>query len=414
MIPGGPGDGRHPTSSRAPAIARLGALPSGREVDVSSNVGHQLRWWAGEYRGRGVDAAVRHLPASRRIELMSALERRDGGYETDFGHPGPYRETAVVEEHVVARAALHVVPGTPDHPREDGHHWPDRSVFRLRDCRVDLATGLVFHDGLVLAASGAGWRSARDASLLSGAGARAERVTGSWPEPLTAMGRPHNYCHFFIEAMPRVLHVRRVAPDAVPVFAGPLPAYVPSVLDTLGIEYRVVTGEPVIHSDDVLVCEPIPKDWPHPDDFGLLRSAVDAAVPAGATPGPERVYVTRRRSSRTLHDEGRLEAALTERGFTVVAMEDLSFPDQIRVVRDARIIAAPHGTGLTNAIFAAPGTVILEIAAGHWWNTAFRNHASLCGQPHRLVPIRSTPDAPHGAADDAIAGIDAALAELLV
>lgn len=379
---------------------------------ATNDWGHQLRWWSEEYRRRGVEAAIRHAPTRTRTDVMLALERRDGGYETDFGHPGPYRETAVVEEHVVARAAMHIVPATAEHPREDGHHWPDRSVFRLRDCRVDLATGLVFHDGLVLTASGAGWRSARDAALLSGAGARAEHVTARWSGPLTAMGRPHNYCHFLVEAMPRVLHVRRVAPDAMPVFAGPLPGFATSALETLGIEYRVVLGAPVIHSDDLLVCEPIPKDWPHPDDFGLLRAAVDEAVPVGTTVGPERLYVTRRKASRSLRDERRLEDALAERGFTVLAMEDLTFPDQIRAVRDARIIAAPHGTGLTNAIFAAPGTVLIELAAGHWWNTAFRNHASLCGQQHRLVPIRSTPDAPHGDADDAIAGIDAALADL--
>lgn len=374
---------------------------------------HQLRWWSGEYQRRATAFAVRSASTSARTGVLTALEDRDGGYEIDFGDPGPFRESAVVEEHVVAPASVHIVPGVPDHPREEGNHWPQRSVWRLRDCRVDIATSLVFHQGFVIASSGNGWRSARDSAFLSGAGARArsERAPARWPGTLTPMGRPHNYCHFLIESFVRYLWCRTIDPTTVPVFTGPMPGYVTDVLETLDVDHVVVDDPGVVHSDDVLVCDPIPTNWPHPDDYALLRSAVAAAVPVGPNDGPDRIYVTRRHGSRSIRDEQRLEDALIERGFTVVAWERMPFAEQIQTVRGARVIVGPHGTGLTNAVFADRGTLMYEITAGHWWNPSFRHMASMNGQPHRLVQIPATPREPFGNADDAIARLDAAFAD---
>lgn len=377
---------------------------------MASDWGHQLRWWAGEYRRRGIDAAVRVAPTATRTTLMTAIERRDGGFEIDLGNPGPYRNAIVVDEKVVDPPMTHIVPGVADHPRTEGYHWSDRSVFRLRGCQVDVQTGLVFHDGKVLTASGNGWHSARDAALLSGAGARSARANARWSGPITPLGRTHNYCHFLIESFPRFLHAQALVPDTIPVFSGPMPSYVADVLKTLGVRYRLVDELDVVACDDVVLCEPVPTNWPHPTDYPLLRSVTEAAVPVSPGSGPERVYITRRHASRTIRDEPLVEQAMQERGFTVVAMEKLSFADQLHTIRDARVIVAPHGTGLANAIFCQPGTVIYEVTAGHWWNPSFRHMASICGNPHRLVQIPATDEHPYGNAPDAIAALDAAFA----
>ncbi len=377
----------------------------------TTELAQQLRWWAGEGRRRAFRAAVRIAPPAVRADLVYALETRDGRRELTLTPLDPHRTACVVEEHLVADSTQHVVPAGAGLPSPEGIHWGDRYVYRLTDCAVDLETGLVFHGGRVLRASGGGWRTARDGAFLSGAGARAEAAVRRAPGPIAPMGRAHNYYHFILETLPRLLHVHRVAPDAVPVFAAPMPAFAVDVLDTLAISYRVV--DPVaLLADDVWLCDPVPTNWPHPDDLTLLRSVVAAAVPPSGDTGPRRVYVSRRGASRPIADEARVEDMVTARGFVVADMSSLSFADQVRVVRDAEVVIAPHGAGLTGVLFCQEGTAVLELTTGDWWNPCYRYIASIAGLTYRLLLLPWSPEHPDGTASDAIAVLAEALAEL--
>ena len=376
------------------------------------DLAHQLRWWGAEYRRRLIGATVRLAAPSARADLVRALEGRDAGREIDLSRLDPRATVCVREDHVVAPAAEHVVPRTADVPIDAGNHWPDRHAYRLTACRVDAATGLVFYGGRVLTASGTGWRPARDSAFLSGAAARAAGPTVHEVGPIAPMGRADNYFHFLVEVLPRVLHVRQVAPDAVPVFAAPMPAFAADVLDTLGIAYRVVDDEIVLRCDDVWVCEPVPSDWPHPRDLDLLVEVIAGSVPRADVAGADRVYVTRQGASRSIADEAMVEAHVTDIGFTVVRMESLSFAEQVAVLREARIVLAPHGAGMANIVFSRPGTRVLELTTGAWWGPCYRNVASMLGLRHVLVRLPWTPERPDGTAAGAISAIDAALAGL--
>lgn len=361
----------------------------------------QARWSAGRLEDRATRMLVGVARAAARHRLVDALERRDAPGELDLRWVTAFRDTCLVEERPVAPAVPPLpVPWSADGADRD-RGWAGRHAYRLRACRVDLATSLTFHRGRVLTASGAGWRSARDGAFLSGAAARAAGARRSWPGPLAPMGTVHNYFHFLIETLPRVLYLRALAPAAPPVFGGPLPAYAVDVLTTLGVPYRVVDDPVPVVADDVWLCEPMPTDWPHPADLDLLRRSAETAVP-GSGSDADALYLSRRASSRSIGAEQDLEGFLQTRGFRVLAMQALPFVEQVRAVRGARLVVAPHGAGLANVVFGGPDLQVVELTAGDWWRPSYRNLCAIGGQRFRIVRLPWSPDFPDGRAADAI------------
>jgi hypothetical protein len=85
-----------------------------------------------------------------------------------------------------------------------------------------------------------------------------------------------------------------------------------------------------------------------------------------------RVFISRAQApTRKLANESELEPVLAEAGFETVIMEKLSFEEQIRLMGQTDILMAPHGAGLTNMMFCAPGTHVVEIAEPRYPNPNF-------------------------------------------
>ncbi len=118
--------------------------------------------------------------------------------------------------------------------------------------------------------------------------------------------------------------------------------------------------------------------------IGLIRSVVAHRVEP-APFGAARLYISRRKAAqRPLATEAAIEDALISRGFQVVTFETMSMQDQVRAMRDAEIIVAPHGAGLTNLVFAERARLLVElIPEGYhvrgFENLARRNGMDYCG-----------------------------------
>jgi capsular polysaccharide biosynthesis protein len=97
-----------------------------------------------------------------------------------------------------------------------------------------------------------------------------------------------------------------------------------------------------------------------------LLTAMHGVFRAGAPerPGHRRVYVTRRDAKarrRWLANEQDVEQLFERRGFEILLMKDLSLDDQIQAFRDAHIVAGTSGAGLSDIVFAAPGTHLIVL-----------------------------------------------------
>lgn len=76
----------------------------------------------------------------------------------------------------------------------------------------------------------------------------------------------------------------------------------------------------------------------------------------------ELLYISRNESSmRRILNEDELLPGLRDLGFKIVSPAKLSMSAQIDAFRNARIILAAHGAGLTNILFCRPKTTLIEI-----------------------------------------------------
>jgi capsular polysaccharide biosynthesis protein len=77
---------------------------------------------------------------------------------------------------------------------------------------------------------------------------------------------------------------------------------------------------------------------------------------------PKRILVSRLKASyRRMVNEEDLLKRLKPYGFELVYLEDLSLKDQIGLFSQIEMVVAPHGSGLTNLVFASEGTKVIEI-----------------------------------------------------
>jgi hypothetical protein len=78
--------------------------------------------------------------------------------------------------------------------------------------------------------------------------------------------------------------------------------------------------------------------------------------------GTKRIYITRSDAAyRKIKNEAEIVSVLKSLGFTVVSLRDLQVKDQIDLFSSAEVIVSPHGAGLTNLVFANPGTKVVEL-----------------------------------------------------
>jgi len=100
----------------------------------------------------------------------------------------------------------------------------------------------------------------------------------------------------------------------------------------------------------------------------------------------KRIYISRSRSAdRPLQNESSIHELLEANSFSIVHMEDHSFEEQISIARNADVIVAPHGAGLTNMIFAESGTSVVELIPDRYMTPLFKQLAIDCSHKYSTL-----------------------------
>ncbi|MBB3967275.1 glycosyltransferase family 61 protein [Rhizobium metallidurans] len=120
----------------------------------------------------------------------------------------------------------------------------------------------------------------------------------------------------------------------------------------------------------------------NPHAFERLRAVVlHKALSESAVPTPEKFYIRRNSGSRRVTNAAELEAALTDRGYTIVEPEKLGFIEQVRLFASAKTIVGSSGAALANLVFA-PSSARTHVLIGRYPDTSFwywQNIASAIG-----------------------------------
>jgi len=76
-----------------------------------------------------------------------------------------------------------------------------------------------------------------------------------------------------------------------------------------------------------------------------------------------KLYLSRKNSVwRRLSNEDEISAALAARGFDEVCLEEMSYPDQVRLFQSASVVVAPNGSSLMNAVYSPPDLKLIVLS----------------------------------------------------
>jgi capsular polysaccharide biosynthesis protein len=122
--------------------------------------------------------------------------------------------------------------------------------------------------------------------------------------------------------------------------------------------------------------------------YAVVGSAL-ADRAADVPPGPLRVFCSRRPGKRTCHNAAEVEALFAEHGFAVVLPEDYPLAEQVRLVRDADVVAGFAGSGMFQIAFAGGPKHVLLVASETYTASNEYLISSVLGHRLDLVLCRS-------------------------
>ena len=208
---------------------------------------------------------------------------------------------------------------------------------------------------------------------------------------LVVVGGCGNYYHWLIDYLPRLMLIEGMQQydDSRFVINDQLAPHQQQALALLDVDplrclplgaHQAIEAPTVVVPalmSNTTVCHPVvPR---------MLRKA----FPAMASDGPKRVYLSRDdAANRRLSNEVELVALLERHGFVKVVAGELGFQQQIDLFAGAEVIVAVHGAGMTNLVFSAPGTRVIEVALHDFRPTFMQVLAQLCKVRHEFVNAR--------------------------
>lgn len=264
-----------------------------------------------------------------------------------------------------------------------------------------LPGGRVFGEGVVISPDGDS--IARDVSVDYGKPfekhylqeherlPRPVRISGNTLVIATKGGA--NYYHWLFDELPRLLISGQEALDNI--IGHTSSPFNREGLRRYGFKGKVISVVPELHVRcDVLVVPSFVGKTGHPvpKQVRLITNFVDS-IPRKTSPFGERIYLSREKAAiRRVSNEMELWPQLCGRGFKKVILEDLAWEEQINAFRNAKVVVAPHGAGLSNLMFCSSGTKVVELFNRSYMHWCFWQLAAIKGLDYR--PVVSSADDP--------------------
>ncbi|MCT7957589.1 tetratricopeptide repeat protein [Laspinema palackyanum] len=205
------------------------------------------------------------------------------------------------------------------------------------------------------------------------------------------------YYHWMMDILPRFksLQFQGIDWDAIDKFVvnNYTRAFQRETLKVLGIpQEKIITSVEYPHIQaSQLIVPSVPSSIPKwfgnyiqgvpPWVCKFLRQELMPLAGPNPLKGYERIYISRQRSQfRRFVNEEEILDCLGKFGFKMVILESFSVSEQIAIMAAAKAIVAPHGAGLSNAVFCQPGTKLIEIFAPRYVENCYwilSNHINL-------------------------------------
>jgi hypothetical protein len=188
---------------------------------------------------------------------------------------------------------------------------------------------------------------------------RPHRMRGRYASVVSRSGA--SYYHWFSECLTRLCLWEEI-PSIPFVFPAPLAGWQRESLARIGLAPdQILEVEPGCYEFDELVFPSFPGQVGRvsPPLLVELRRRLATASRRGEE---RRIHISRAGAPKRHAVNGdELDRRLADAGFETFSGHDLTLEQQIGVMGEAAIVVGCHGGGLTNVLFAAPGTRVIEV-----------------------------------------------------
>jgi hypothetical protein len=200
---------------------------------------------------------------------------------------------------------------------------------------------------------------------------KVQKIDGDWT---TLSSR--SYAHWLIEDLPRLLKTLEVKPNVGILITPKSPHYVNDAISILQAA-TVMRGE-YFQPERLWFCSPTNRLLiPNEADIDLIRKKFTKSIELSEY-NQEKIYISRRASSRSPANESEVESYFEGLGFKIVMLERESLRRQIELFSSANLVVGPHGAGLTNMVWMKSGKVIELFGQDRFENTFFLDLALAC------------------------------------
>ncbi|MBF0335870.1 MAG: glycosyltransferase family 61 protein, partial [Alphaproteobacteria bacterium] len=208
----------------------------------------------------------------------------------------------------------------------------------------------------------------------------------------------YNYYHWMLEALPRLALLGpgvAAAADRLLLFE-PRHPFKTRSLERAGLDPAKVEwlGHETVSCERLILPSRLCRTgWVSPLATTWLRRALMGPrrflqrLPGR---GGRRLFVSRQdTANRRMLNEDAVFAACRPHGFERVSLAGLTLDEQIALFAQARAVVAPHGAGMVNAVFMAPGALVVDLMSGSYLNPGIWTLCAACG--HSYQPLVGPP-----------------------
>ena len=197
-------------------------------------------------------------------------------------------------------------------------------------------------------------RGAKHMSISEGG-----RYLGLIHSPWTA-----GYYHWVTESLPRALALKKEFPNSIPLL--PSSKYLRYVESLKALGFQNVLFFPdqsnVHLSDFVVTSSPARFATTSAESLVQVRDTIVSNLNLAKASAVDIVYISRSKSrGRKVLNESEILQGISHLSPKVVNFEDLSFHEQVSLMRSTRLLVSIHGAGLTNMMFLPKGAKVLEL-----------------------------------------------------
>jgi len=232
------------------------------------------------------------------------------------------------------------------------------------------------------------------------------------------------YYHCLIDLVPRLFAAARIPGEVtlvMPERSVPLARELFELFRPDNVRF-VFTAAPRVRSEHLVVIPYLTLPgfgYLRAECVAFLRGCIDRKIGSHGAGFPTRFYISRSRAKqRRVSNEDQLAPMLKSFGIEMIRAENLSILEQIALFRNAKLIVAPHGAGLSNMLFSRRASIVELYPNGLSDDgnlpVYFFGLSESLGHRYRAVYHDGTRSGPEFAADPArtATAIEAALEEM--